>query len=159
MKASVIAVALALAGAVSTAQVSQEDHSAHHPGDGAADAPAAQAAPSVAAPTAAMDAELMNKMQQMRKRMQAASTPEQRRALMDEQMKLMQSGMEMMGRMGQGQGQGMGMGAGPAAAGMAGGMGGQGAMMGMHGGMERRMAMMETMMQMMVDREAAVPRK
>jgi hypothetical protein len=32
-------------------------------------------------------------------------------------------------------------------------------MMGMHGGMERRMAMMETMVQMMVDREAAVPRK
>ncbi len=33
---------------------------------------------------------------------------------------------------------------------------GQG-MMGMHGAMERRMAMMEMMMQMMVDREAATP--
>jgi hypothetical protein len=34
-----------------------------------------------------------------------------------------------------------------------------GGMMGMHTAMERRMAMMEQMMQMMVDREAAISRK
>jgi hypothetical protein len=38
-------------------------------------------------------------------------------------------------------------------------MGGMGGMMGMHGSMEQRMAMMEHMMQMMVDREAAMPRR
>jgi hypothetical protein len=38
-------------------------------------------------------------------------------------------------------------------------MQGMPAMMGMHMQMERRMAMMEQMMQMMVDREAAMPRR
>jgi hypothetical protein len=68
--------------------------------------------------------------------MQAAATPQERQALMDEHMKLMKSGTEMMKEMGAG-----------------------GGMMDMHIMMERRMAMMEMMMQMMVDREAAAAGK
>lgn len=72
-------------------------------------------------------------MQDMHQRMLAAKTPAERAALMDEHMKLMQSGMHMMGQ-----------------------MRGRGGMMGMREPMERRMDMMEHMMQMMVDREATV---
>ena len=115
----------------------------------------------------------MKAMQDMHQRMQAAKTPAERMALMDEHMKLMQSGMTMMGQM-----RGMGAMAGPGAMGGPGnpgsmgmmppqspgagadqgapGMRGMAGMMGMHQQMERRMALMEQMMQMMVDREAAM---
>lgn len=141
-----------------------EDHSAHHP-------PGSATAPTAVSPMApeAIDKQI-KAMQDMHLRMQSAKTPAERAALMDEHMKLMQSGMSMMGQM-QGMGGsgamgrsgnsgGMGMmppqaqasGAGPAASGMAG-------RMGMHQQMDKRMAMMEQMMQMMVDREAAKPRQ
>ena len=67
-----------------------------------------------------------------------AKTPAERAKLMEDHMKLMQSGMAMLGQ-------------------MRGGTAGMGGMMNMQ--MERRMAMMEQMMQMMVDREAVRPRK
>ncbi len=165
---------LAIAGcAVAQTPKADEDHSAHHP----AGSPPAAAAPAQRAQTTpdAFDRQ-MKAMQDMHQRMQAAKTPAERMALMDEHMKLMQSGMTMMGQM-----RGMGAMAGPGAMGGPGnpgsmgmmppqspgagadqgapGMRGMAGMMGMHQHMERRMAMMEQMMQMMVDRETAMPRK
>jgi uncharacterized membrane protein YgcG len=119
---------------------SDQDHSAHHP--------AGASAPPSSAPSAMQMQATMASMQEMRDRMRAAKTPEERQALMADHMKAMQDGMAMMGRMKEGQG-GMG--------GMHGkhGIGGGGGMEGGHGAMGRRMEMMEVMMQMMVDREAA----
>jgi hypothetical protein len=132
-----------LACATAFAQTGQEDHGAHHPGTAAS--AAAGAAPAPAAPPANAGAdkfsEQMGKMRGMHARLQGAKTPAERRALMDEHMKLMKDGMEMMNEQ-------------ATASPMGGGMGG-----GMMMGMQRRMEMMETMMQMMVDREAAFPRK
>jgi hypothetical protein len=85
-------------------------------------------------------ADQMKSMQSMHDRMMAAKTPEERNALMAEQMKLMQSGMGMMSRMGQG-----------AMAGKPGDMAGR------QGMMEQRMDMMQSMMQMMMDRTAPAP--
>jgi hypothetical protein len=84
-------------------------------------------------------AEQMKAMQQMHDKMFAAKTPEERNALMAEQMKLMQGGMTMMG-----------------------GMGGMGAekpadMAARQGMMEQRMDMMQMMMQMMMDRTPSAP--
>ena len=139
-----------------------DEHAGHHPGDtqnGVATQPA-PAATAVPAPDA-FDRQ-MKAMQEMHKKMQLAKTPAERSSLMDEHMKLMQSGMAMMGA---GSSGGMGMGmmqqgsqakpAMPAASGNS----GMGGMMGMHAQMERRMAMMEQMMQMMVNRQAAMPSK
>ena len=140
-----------------------DEHAGHHPGDtqnGVATQPA-PAATAVPAPDA-FDRQ-MKAMQEMHKKMQAAKAPAERSALMDEHMKLMQSGMAMMGA---GNSGGMGMGmmqqgaqAKPAAPAASGNSGMGGGMMGMHAQMERRMAMMEQMMQMMVDRQAAMPSK
>lgn len=148
-----------------------EDHPAHHPpGRAAAQAPA----PGTGRPAPAPEAfeRQLKAMQDMHQRMQAARTPAERAALMDEHMKLMQSGMAMMGqlrggpgdsppRAGMGAGPGMGMGprGGDAAPGAPPAGPGMQGMMGMHQRMEHRMAMMEQMMQMMVDREAAMPRR
>jgi hypothetical protein len=96
-------------------------------------------------------------MREMHDKMMRARTPEERNALMTEQMKLMQDGMAMMGGMGGGMG----------------GMKGMGGMGAMQGGkatpadmatrqqmMEKRMEMMQSMMQMMMDRmqQPAAPR-
>ena len=150
---------------------SDQDHSAHHPAGASAPAsaaapkPPAKAAPKAApksAPAAAPKASsrpsaeagappdpqmqaTMASMHEMRDKMRAAKTPEERQALMADHMKAMQDGMAMMGRMKDGQG-GMG-----SKHGMH-GMGGGGGMAGGHGAMSRRMEMMEMMM---VDREAA----
>ena len=129
MKALVLSLALA-SGATAHAQASPEDHTAHHPGQGAS------------APGAPVDRfeQQLKQMQDMHQRMLAAKTQREREALMGEHMKLMQSGLAMMEQMRAGRpGTGMGM-------------------MGMHAPMEQRMAMMEAMMQMMVDRESAVKR-
>ena len=85
-------------------------------------------------------ADQMKAMQAMHDKMLAAKTPEERNALMAEQMKLMQSGMGMMGRMGPGA--------------MAGKPGDMAARQGM---MEQRMDMMQSMMQMTMDRTAPTP--
>jgi len=79
-------------------------------------------------------------MQQMHDKMTAAKTPEERNALMAEQMKLMQGGMTMMG----------GMGAGATA-------GKPADLAARQGMMEQRMDMMQSMMQMMMDRMQSVP--
>jgi hypothetical protein len=87
-----------------------------------------------------MDAQ-MKKMSEMHDKMMAAKTPEERNKLMAEHMKTMQDGMQMMKGMG--------------------GMGGPGMgdkdMSAQHPMMDKRMAMMESMMQMMMDRMPAQP--
>ena len=125
---------LAFAAALSTGALAQSDkeHAAHHP-EGAS-APAAKATPKAAAP-AQMDMQ-MKSMQEMHEKMMAAKTPEERQALMTEHMKSMQGGMAMMGQMKAPDAKGGGMSMSPE-------------MMG------KRMDMMEMMMQMMMDREAA----
>ncbi len=104
-----------------------EDHAAHHP----ANAPPAPTAPQV-------DAQ-MKCMQDMHQQMQAATTPEQRAALMKDHMAAMQGGMAMMAQMKSGTPHGAGK-----------------QSMG-NGSMNERMDMMEMMMQMMMDREGAGP--
>jgi hypothetical protein len=93
--------------------------------------------------TAPGHADQMKAMQQMHEKMLAAKTPAERNALMAEQMKLMQNGMNMMGGMG-----GMGAGAAP---------GKPADMAARQGMMEQRMDMMQSMMQMMMDRMQSVP--
>lgn len=164
-------IGLLIAGcAAAQAPKTEEDHSAHHPaGATAAPAPPAAAADRPAASPEAFERQL-KAMQDMHQRLQAAKTPAERAALMDEHMKLMQSGMAMMGQLrggagrmppmaGMGAGPGMGMAppAGQAAPAGPPANPGMHGMMGMHDRMERRVAMMEQMMQMMVDREAASP--
>ena len=146
--------------AVAQSPKPEDEHAGHHPGDAQSGGVTTQSAPAATAASApdAFDRQ-MKAMQEMHKKMQAAKTPAERSALMDEHMKLMQSGTAMMGA-GNSGGTGMGMmqqgaqakPAAPAASGTSG-------MMGMYAQMERRMAMMEQMMQMMVDRQAAMPSK
>ncbi len=139
-----------------------DEHAGHHPGDAQSGGVTTQSAPAATTqPTPDAFDRQMKAMQEMHKKMQAAKTPAERSALMDEHMKLMQSGMTMMGA---GNSGGMGMWmmqqvaqAKPAAPAASGNSGMGGGMMGMHAQMERRMAMMEQMMQMMVDRQAAMP--
>ena len=90
--------------------------------------PAAETAPKV--DPAKFDQQ-MKTMQEMHQKMMTARTPAERAALMKDHMKAMQDGMAMMGRM----------------KGDKGGMSPE--------AMAKRMDMMEMMMQMMMDREAA----
>jgi len=118
-----------------------EEHADHHP----------EAAPRRAPAPGPYDRQ-MKAMGEMRQKMLAAKTPEERAALMQEHMKVMQDGMAMM----DGMRGGMGTGSSPAdgakkppaqsGAGTAGPM-----------AMQRRMDMMEMMMQMMMDRQAMPP--
>jgi hypothetical protein len=85
-----------------------------------------------------MDAQ-MKKMREMHDKMAAAKTPDERNKLMAEHMKTMQDGMQMMGGMG------------------GSGMGDMKDMPAHHQMMDKRMAMMETMMQMMMDRMPVQP--
>jgi len=95
-------------------------------------------------------ADHMKAMQQMHDKMLAAKTPEERNALLAEQMRLMQGGMNMMGRMGSRGMMGGGMGAG-ATTDTPADMAARQAMM------EQRMDMMQSMMQIMIDRMQTVP--
>lgn len=150
----------------------EEDHAAHHP---AGSAPVVSTSASGAVPSLEAFNQQMKAMQDMHQKMQAAKTSAERAKLMDEHMKLTQSGMAMMGQMREGTAGMAGMsGMGSPTSGGTGmmgsdaqgggrqtsegnseGMSGMGGMMNMHMQMERRMAMMEQLMQMMVDREAA----
>ena len=165
-----LALSLTFAGAGVWAQATKaEDHTAHHPADAASNpkpAPKAVApkpaepkpAPAKAQP-AAMDQGAMEKMGQMDAKMKAmqdmhekfmaAKTPEERMALMPEQMKTMQEAMTMMDSM-RGGGMGMGMMGGTDKGGMMDKMPMD--MMAKHQMMEKRMDMMQSMMQMMMDR-------
>ena len=80
----------------------------------------------------------MQSIREMHDKLARARTPEERQALMTDQMKLMQDGMNMMGGMG------------PGAMGM-------GSMANRQQMMEKRMEMMQSMMQMMMDRTAPAP--
>jgi len=128
---------LAVAVAVSTGALAQSDkkHAAHHHPE-CASAPAAQATPKAATVAPAQMDMQMKSMQEMHEKMMAAKTPEERQALMTEHMKSMQGGMAMMAQMKTPGAEGGGKSMSPE-------------MMG------KRMDMMEMMMQMMMDREAA----
>jgi hypothetical protein len=131
---STLVLASALALSMAASAQSAQDHAAHHP-EAASAAKAAPAKPVAPAP-GQMDAQ-MKSMREMHDKMMAARTPEERQALMAEHMKVMQDGMAMMGRMKGGK-PGNGMSMNPET-------------------MGKRMDMMEMMMQMMMDREAARP--
>lgn len=139
---------IALAGAlVMAAPVFAEE--AHHP-DAAAAAASTAKAPTpgqttVKAPMKQMDAAMMA-MQDMHEKMMAAKTPEERSALMADHMKAMHAGMAMMGGMG-----------GDGKAKMTGNMPSDPAARQQM--MEKRVDMMESMMQMMLDRLPATPAK
>jgi hypothetical protein len=139
--ASFVALSGASAG-LAIAATPPYDHSAHHP---------AQTAPKPSAEATRVDEQLKT-MQDMHQKMQAAKTSEERAALMQDHMKAMQDGMSMMGQMKKGM--------------STDGMPKDGAkrpsmMMGTTASgrdiMERRMSMMEMSMQMMMDRQGAVP--
>lgn len=141
--------ALTTAALATSAWAATDDqHENHHPAATGA-VQIAQAAPGNPAmgmggmAAAPGYADQMKAMQQMHEKMLAAKTPAERNALMAEQMKLMQNGMNMMGGMG-----GMGAGAAP---------GKSADMATRQGMMEQRMEMMQSMMQMMMDRMPSVP--
>ena len=116
-------------------------HSKRNKPDATQNNPTAPARPADAGRSAMPGyASQMQAMQQMHDKMLAAKTPEERNALMAEHMKLMRSGMAMMGEMGPGMMQGP-----------------SGHMAGRNGTLEQRMDMMQAMMQMMMDRMAAMP--
>ncbi len=123
---------------------SDEQHDSHHPA-GTTSVQVAQATPAtpgMGMGGAAMPgyADQMKAMQAMHEKFMAAKTPDERNVLMSEQMKLMQGGMGMMGRMGPG-----------AMVGKPGDMAARQAMM------EQRMDMMQSMTQMMMDRMPPAP--
>ena len=102
---------------------------------------------------AAMDAQ-MKAMREMHEKMVNAKTPEERNALMADHMKTLQGGMATMNMMG-----GAGMGAMGAMGAMQGGKPMPGDMNQRQQMMEKRMDMMQSMLQMMVDRMPAAPAK
>ncbi len=141
---------LAAAAALSTgafAQSSDAEHAAHHPSGAAAQpatpktaaASARKPAAKSTTPTPSQMNVQMKAMEQMHEKMLAAKTPEERQALMADNMKAMRDGMAMMDQMKTGK-PGTGM---------------DGMHSDHHEMMSRRMDMMEIMMQMMMDREAA----
>jgi hypothetical protein len=140
---STLALAFAMAAAGIAAHAADDaGHSAHHPA-GAVSTQAARAIPGQTPPAAMDRADAqMTAMREMHDRMMAAGTPGERTTLMADQMKTMQDGMEMMKGMGP--------------RGMAGMQGNAAARSQMT---EQRMEMMESMMQLMMDRLAAAPSK
>ena len=148
---SIFSAVAATTMAMSAWAASDAQHDSHHPASSAT-VLVAQATPTTPGKGMGMgmggmgampgQADQMKAMQAMHDKMMAAKTPEERNALMPEQMKLMNDGMGMMGRMGPGA-----MGAKP------------GDMAARQGMMEQRMNMMQSMMQMMMDRMPAAPAK
>lgn len=128
------AVALALTALSAGAQSAPVDHSQHQAAGGAETSKTPGATP---VPMAAMDKH-MQAMKALREKIAAAQTPEERRALMAEHMKVMREGMAMM----EGMKASHGMGAMPMPEGMH----------AHHAMMEKRLDMMESMMRMMMDR-------
>jgi len=155
-----LAIVLAFACGTALAQTAAE-HAQHK---AAPSQSLAQSGPSTQAHTAAGGAghsmaamdEKMKAMHAMHEKMASAKTPQERDALMAEHMKTMQDGMSMMNRM-------KGMGGMQGKPGDKGRMEGKGGMA-MHGHtaeqhqmLEKRMDMMQSMMQMMMDRMPAAP--
>ncbi|MBW7834690.1 MAG: hypothetical protein H3C29_15935 [Simplicispira suum] len=150
---SIFSAVAAITMTTSAWAANDEQHDSHHPASAASEQ-VTQASPSTPGIGKGMGgmapmqggADQMKAMQQMHDQMMAAKTPDERNALMAEHMKLMQSGMNMMGGMG-----GMGsMGAGATA-------GNPADMAARQGILEQRMDMMQSMMQMMMDRMPSVP--
>ena len=138
----VVASLIAVSSSVVMAQA-KDEHAGHHPEPAS---PAATATPKANMPSSQVSQDMMKKMDEQMKAMQEihqkminAKTPEERSAIMAENMKAMQSGMSMMrvaGMMGMPMKDGMPM------------------MEGMHMQhqmMQKRMEMMTNMMQMMMD--------
>lgn len=140
--------AVLLLASVSTwAADKEEDHSAHHPQTPAAASPLSGKEDPGAA--SAMEQQ-MQAMQSMHDRMRQAKTPGERRALMAEHMKTMRDGMGMMQKMRPSGGMGS----------MAHGSQSTQMPCPMHERqqmLERRMDMMQSMMQMMMDRLPSSP--
>ena len=134
---SVSTLLAATLGASAATPPKADEHAAHHP------------AAAASAPKPAMD-NRVKAMREMRDKMASAKTPAERQALMADHMKAMQEGMQSMKDMSGMTGMG-GMG------GMAGtGKGAMPADMAKHRqSMEDRMAMMQTMMEMMMQRMPA----
>ncbi len=147
---SLIGLCVAAASVGSFAQ-NADEHKDHHPTGTTAPAAAAKKSPakSVNADKIASMDKQMKSMQAMHEKMTAAKTPEERQALMAEHMKMMQDSMGMMKQMGGMSGMG----------GMQGGKGMSGNMADRQQMMEKRMDMMESMMQMMMDRTPPAPTK
>ena len=131
--------ALLVSGCAVTQPPKADEASALEPEDNPPTAAAIQAAPMPSPATEAFNRQLQA-MDAMHQKMQAAKTPARRAALLDEHMKLMQSGMAMMAQM---------RNAAPAGAE---GIPAMGDMMGRYMQLEQRMAMSEQMLQMMMDR-------
>lgn len=119
-----MASAVAIAGTPAAAD--NAAHDAHHPNKATAKAPSKE--------NREAD-EQMQTMRVMHEKMMNAKTPQERAALMDEQMKVMQNGMSMMEMMGAHTS--------------------STPMSSRQGSMEMRMDMMQMMMQAMMDRQAA----
>ena len=135
------------AASIGTLAQTSDEHKDHHPAG--ITQPGAASKKSTAKTMnadrmAAMDKQMKN-MQAMHEKMMSAKTPEERQALMAEHMKMMQDGMGMMKQMGAMSGMG----------GMEGGKGMNGNMADSQQMMDKRMEMMESMMQMMMDRMPA----
>lgn len=151
-----VAMTLALATPLLYA-TDEKDHEAHHPES--TPATSATKAPSKPANTAKaptdqamkMDAQMMD-MCEMHEKMMNAKTPEERKALMADHMKVMKDGMSMMGGMsGSGMMDGPSKGSKPTS---------PQAMQQQMDMMQKKMGMMQTMMQMMMDRmEMQMPAK
>ena len=145
-KAIVLSVAVVLAapvGHLAAQPAKTDEHPAHHPAGAAS------------MPMPAQDAR-MQAMRDMRDRMAAAKTPEERQALMAAHMKAMGEGMQMMkgmsGRSGTGAPGGK-----PMMGAKAGAKGMPADMAKHHQMMEARMETMQTMMEMMMQRMSAMP--
>lgn len=142
LRQTVLTIALATAAVGAWAQTDAQVDAQHkqHQADVLA---TEQASAAPAASAAAMDSK-MKAMDEMHQKMMAAKTPEEKKALMAGHMKTMQEGMKTMSMMG-----GAGMADMQARKPMPGDMSEH------HQMMEKRMAMMESMMQMMMDRMPA----
>jgi hypothetical protein len=117
--------------AMAQASAPDQDHTAHHPAGASAPASTTAAPATKTSEAPAQTNAAMKSMHDMHAKMMAAKTMDERQALMSDHMKAMQAGMNMMGQM----------------------KGKKGAMS--TEAMSKRMDMMEMMMQMMIDREAA----
>ena len=163
-----VVISLVLAPGLALAATTDE-HAAHHPD--AASAPASagstplakakvtkpQAAPKPGA-TSAADQQ-MQAMQAMHDKMMNAGSMDERRAMLGEQMKMMESGMAMMEQMGKAAPPSVSA-SGPSGMAMGGAMGmGTGGMPAQHDSMMKRMDMMQMMMRMMMDRISTEPAK
>jgi hypothetical protein len=139
------------AAAMSGLAQNADEHKDHHPAGTTSTAATAKKSPakSVNADKMASMDKQMKDMQVMHEKMASAKTPEERQALMAEHMKMMQDSMGMMKQMGGMSGMG----------GMQGGKGMSGNMADRQQMMEKRMDMMESMMQMMIDRTPSAPAK